>query len=197
MSGKYKGEDQHAPRAGLNRLRRAHAKPEARRAGWEREAQDEEDLERHAPIGKVSHYAENVRARFNRLVGDGRNHDPAAGEKGEICAFHGQEFIVRDADGTEHACALRRTVLKRMKDVDLGGYRFSTVFVDPPRSGLDATTLAFVAGFDHILYISCNPETQRRDVAHLQKSHHIAASAVFDQFPYTPHLESGLLLERR
>jgi tRNA (uracil-5-)-methyltransferase len=90
-----------------------------------------------------------------------------------------------------------REVLKRMKDIDLASYRFSTLFVDPPRSGLDATTLEFAAGFEHVLYISCNPQTLRENVAALQATHVVSAAAVFDQFPYTHHLECGLLLTRR
>ena len=85
----------------------------------------------------------------------------------------------------------------RMKEIDLAGYRFSTLFVDPPRSGLDAPTLALASGFAHILYISCNPQTLQENVAALHGSHAITASAVFDQFPYTHHLECGLLLTRR
>jgi tRNA (uracil-5-)-methyltransferase len=90
-----------------------------------------------------------------------------------------------------------REVLKRMKDIDLGRYRFSTLFVDPPRSGLDATTLELAAGFENILYISCNPQTLQENVAALQATHKVSAAAVFDQFPYTHHLECGLLLTRR
>jgi len=102
------------------------------------------------------------------------------------------------ASSEEIADALAgRTVLKRMKDIDLASYVFSTVFVDPPRSGLDATTLEFVAGFDNILYISCNPQTLQENVAALQATHAVSAAAVFDQFPYTHHLECGLLLTRR
>lgn len=86
---------------------------------------------------------------------------------------------------------------KRMRGIDLGTYRFSTLFVDPPRSGLDAATLELASGFENILYISCNPQTLLENVAALQATHRIAASAVFDQFPYTRHLECGLLLERR
>ena len=62
---------------------------------------------------------------------------------------------------------------------------------------LDATTLEFAAGFDHILYISCNPQTLQENVAALQATHAVSAAAVFDQFPYTHHLECGLLLTRR
>lgn len=85
---------------------------------------------------------------------------------------------------------------RRMKDVDLAAYRFGTLFVDPPRSGLDEATVALARGFDRILYISCNPHTLRDNVAALRASHRIAAAAVFDQFPYTHHLECGVLLEK-
>lgn len=86
---------------------------------------------------------------------------------------------------------------RRMKEIDLAGYRFGTLFVDPPRSGLDEATVALARGFDRILYISCNPHTLRDNVAALQDTHHIAAAAAFDQFPYTHHLECGVLLARR
>jgi tRNA (uracil-5-)-methyltransferase len=109
----------------------------------------------------------------------------------------GNAALVR-ASSEEIAAALAgRTVLKRLKDIDLASYRFSTLFVDPPRSGLDATTLEFAAGFDNILYISCNPQTLQENVAALQATHVVSAAAVFDQFPYTHHLECGLLLTRR
>lgn len=86
---------------------------------------------------------------------------------------------------------------RRMEGVDLPSYRFSTLFVDPPRAGLDPATVDLARRFDHILYISCNPETLRANVAALQESHRIAAAAAFDQFPYTHHLECGLLLVKR
>jgi tRNA (uracil-5-)-methyltransferase len=86
---------------------------------------------------------------------------------------------------------------RRMAGVDLASYRFSTLFVDPPRAGLDDGTIALAKGFDNILYISCNPETLRANVAALADTHRIAAAAAFDQFPYTHHLECGLLLQKR
>ena len=86
---------------------------------------------------------------------------------------------------------------QRLKDVDLPGYDFRTLFVDPPRSGLDPATLAIAAGFEHILYISCNPQTLKDNVAALAATHEVVAAAVFDQFPYTHHLECGLRLRKR
>ncbi|MBS1144988.1 MAG: tRNA (uracil-5-)-methyltransferase [Proteobacteria bacterium] len=90
-----------------------------------------------------------------------------------------------------------RETFTRLKDIDLDPFRHATLFVDPPRSGLDAVTLDLARSFDRILYISCNQQTLLENVTALQDTHQIAASAVFDQFPYTHHLECGLLLTRR
>lgn len=104
--------------------------------------------------------------------------------------------MVRMASDEISAALARTREFRRMKDIDLDSYRFSTLFVDPPRSGLDTPTLELARGFDHILYISCNPRTLHDNVAALQPTHAITAAAVFDQFPYTDHLEAGLLLTR-
>ena len=85
---------------------------------------------------------------------------------------------------------------RRLEGVALAEHAFSTLFVDPPRAGLDDATLALAGRFDHILYISCNPRTLHANVARLATSHRIAAAAAFDQFPYTDHLECGMLLVR-
>ncbi|MFV8782774.1 tRNA (uridine(54)-C5)-methyltransferase TrmA [Microbulbifer sp. SA54] len=86
---------------------------------------------------------------------------------------------------------------RRLKDFDLDSYDFSTVLVDPPRAGLDADTCAMIARFPRILYISCNPETQLENLAELTKTHKIERFAIFDQFPYTDHTESGVLLVKK
>jgi hypothetical protein len=72
-----------------------------------------------------------------------------------------------------------------MQGVDLPSYNFTTLFVDPPRMGLDDATVALARRFPNILYISCNPQTLRDNVAALAATHEIRAAAVFDQFPYT------------
>lgn len=86
---------------------------------------------------------------------------------------------------------------RRLQGIDLGGYDFGTVFVDPPRAGLDPATLQLVQGYRRILYVSCNPETLAANIAELHATHRIVRCALFDQFPYTHHMESGVLLERR
>ena len=86
---------------------------------------------------------------------------------------------------------------RRLKDFDLDSYDFSTVLVDPPRAGLDADTCAMIARYPRILYISCNPQTQLENLEELTKTHKIERFAIFDQFPYTDHTESGVLLVRK
>ncbi len=109
----------------------------------------------------------------------------------------GNVALVRMSSDEISEALARNRPFERMREINLDSYRFSTLFVDPPRSGLDATTLALAGSFEHILYISCNPQTLRENVAALADTHEISAAAVFDQFPYTHHLECGLLLKRR
>ena len=85
----------------------------------------------------------------------------------------------------------------RLNGIDLDTYEFSTVLVDPPRAGLDPATLALIQGFDNIIYISCNPTTLAENLGELTKTHDVARGALFDQFPFTHHIESGVILVKR
>ncbi|WP_136487355.1 tRNA (uridine(54)-C5)-methyltransferase TrmA [Vibrio sp. H11] len=87
----------------------------------------------------------------------------------------------------------------RLKDagVDLKSYNCNTIFVDPPRSGMDVDTCKMVQGYQRILYISCNPETLKENLDILGQTHNVTRFALFDQFPYTHHMEAGVLLERK
>lgn len=85
---------------------------------------------------------------------------------------------------------------RRLKDsgIDLTAYQFNTIFVDPPRSGIDDGTLKLMADFECIIYISCNADTLSDNVQQLIKTHYIVSFALFDQFPYTHHVECGMVL---
>ncbi len=85
----------------------------------------------------------------------------------------------------------------RLRDIDLSSYNFSHVLVDPPRSGLDDGTRELITKFDNIIYISCNPSTLIRDLETLCKTHIIEHHAMFDQFPFTPHVECGVILRKK
>ncbi len=86
---------------------------------------------------------------------------------------------------------------RRLKDIDLTSYNFSTIFVDPPRAGLDAHTTDIVKRFENILYVSCNPDTLAHNLESICETHTIEKFALFDQFPYTHHVECGVLLRRK
>jgi tRNA (uracil-5-)-methyltransferase len=85
----------------------------------------------------------------------------------------------------------------RLEGIDLQSYQCETIFVDPPRSGLDAETVRMVQAYPRILYISCNPQTLCDNLATLAETHDVARLALFDQFPYTHHMECGVLLTRK
>jgi len=86
---------------------------------------------------------------------------------------------------------------RRMQEIDINLYNINTIFVDPPRSGMDEASCRFSARYENILYISCNPETLVRDLEILSQTHNIVDMALFDQFPYTHHVEMGVKLIRK
>ncbi|SFV75703.1 tRNA (Uracil54-C5-)-methyltransferase [hydrothermal vent metagenome] len=86
---------------------------------------------------------------------------------------------------------------RRMQHIDIQSYDIQTLFVDPPRSGMDALSLQFATRYQNILYISCNPKTLYRDIEILSKTHKIVDMALFDQFPYTHHVEMGVKLVKK
>ena len=82
-------------------------------------------------------------------------------------------------------------------NIDITSYDFDTVFVDPPRAGIDDETLKLLQRFKRIIYISCNPDTLYENLQTLGQTHQVTQFALFDQFPYTHHVESGVLLEQK
>lgn len=86
---------------------------------------------------------------------------------------------------------------RRLQDTPLSDFQFSTVFVDPPRAGLDSGTLALIQGFARIVYVSCNPGTLKTNLDQLKNTHRLENMALFDQFPFTPHRECGVVLNKR
>jgi tRNA (uracil-5-)-methyltransferase len=85
---------------------------------------------------------------------------------------------------------------RRLENFDLTAYNYDTVLVDPPRAGLDKDSVELVRRFNKIIYISCNPHTLKDNLTNLISSHKIVKFALFDQFPYTDHIETGVMLEK-
>ena len=73
-----------------------------------------------------------------------------------------------------------------------------TVILDPPRAGCDAKLIERLNAVrpETIIYLSCNPSTQARDVALLLQHYRIAKIVPFNFFPKTPHIENLIILSR-
>ena len=100
----------------------------------------------------------------------------------------------------ERNCESARTVLANSEDALEYIAPRETVIVDPPRAGCDAKLLdKFIeVQPETIIYLSCNPATQARDVKILLDSNKYQISSVtpFNFFPRTPHLENLIVLQK-
>lgn len=75
----------------------------------------------------------------------------------------------------------------------------TTVFVDPPRKGLDNKTINVLKKLEpkKIIYISCNPATLARDLKELEEKYVVNVIQPVDMFPYTSHVECVCMLNKR
>lgn len=91
-----------------------------------------------------------------------------------------------------------------MKDVLTDAFieehgRPEVMIVDPPRAGMhqDVVDVILNAAPQRIVYVSCNPATQARDIALLDAKYAVTAVQPVDMFPHTHHVENVTLLELR
>ncbi|MCI6549391.1 MAG: 23S rRNA (uracil(1939)-C(5))-methyltransferase RlmD, partial [Prevotella sp.] len=77
--------------------------------------------------------------------------------------------------------------------------RPDVIITDPPRAGMhpDVVKTILLAAPKRIVYVSCNPATQARDVAALDADYKVMAIQPVDMFPQTTHVENVILMERR
>lgn len=77
--------------------------------------------------------------------------------------------------------------------------RPDVIITDPPRAGMhqDVIDTILFAAPRRIVYVSCNPATQARDLQLLDADYRVAAVQPVDMFPHTQHVENVVLLERR
>lgn len=77
--------------------------------------------------------------------------------------------------------------------------RPDVIITDPPRAGMhsDVINTILFAAPERIVYVSCNPATQARDLQLLDVSYQVKAVQPVDMFPHTHHVENVVLLEKR
>ncbi len=125
---------------------------------------------------------------------------------GEVIGVEVNPDAVRDAkvnakiNGIENIsfyCADAGEFMVSMKNT---GEKCDVLFMDPPRAGSDKKFLSCAVSLapEKIVYISCNPETQQRDLYYLTKNgYKVKKIQPVDMFPYTSHVETVCLLSKK
>ena len=77
--------------------------------------------------------------------------------------------------------------------------RPDVILTDPPRAGMhpDVVKTILRAAPDRIVYVSCNPATQARDLQDLDEQYKVVEVQPVDMFPHTPHVENVVLVKKR
>jgi 23S rRNA (uracil1939-C5)-methyltransferase len=77
--------------------------------------------------------------------------------------------------------------------------RPDVIITDPPRAGMheDVINTILFAEPQRIVYVSCNPATQARDLSMLDSKYRVTKVQPVDMFPHTHHVENVVLLEKR
>jgi 23S rRNA (uracil1939-C5)-methyltransferase len=77
--------------------------------------------------------------------------------------------------------------------------RPDVIITDPPRAGMhpDVVNTILNAAPERIVYVSCNPATQARDLQLMDEQYKVAEVQPVDMFPHTPHVENVVLLIKR
>ena len=136
--------------------------------------------------------------KYNKVLATEISKTSVYAAQENIRANQVDNVIIARLSSEEFVQALRgERQFSRLDGVDLNDYQFNTVLVDPPRAGLDDESVKQVQQYDNIIYISCNPNTLHDNLGTLSKTHDIKRFALFDQFPYTDHIETGVVLVRK
>jgi hypothetical protein len=77
--------------------------------------------------------------------------------------------------------------------------RPDVIITDPPRAGMheDVVNAILIAKPERIVYVSCNPATQARDLSLLDSKYRVVRVQPVDMFPQTHHVENVVLLEKK
>lgn len=104
---------------------------------------------------------------------------------------------INEIENIEFVCADAGEFMLGMKEQN---EKCDVLFMDPPRAGSDKRFLSCAVSLspEKIVYISCNPETQQRDLFYLIKNgYKVKRIQPVDMFPYTAHVETVVLLSRK
>ena len=107
--------------------------------------------------------------------------------------------INSEINGIDNTLFFAGDMRKILTDEFIAEYgRPDILITDPPRAGMhpDVVQVILNAAPKRIVYVSCNPPTQARDLALMESQYKISVVQPVDMFPHTPHVENVVLLER-
>lgn len=117
-----------------------------------------------------------------------------AKENAELNNVTNCEFV--SSDVKEYLSNLSSTVIPAKAGIRK---TYDYIILDPPRSGIHPKSAEYILQLepDKIIYVSCNPSTQARDVKLLSEKYKITAMQPVDMFPHTFHIENVVRLDRK
>jgi 23S rRNA (uracil1939-C5)-methyltransferase len=128
-----------------------------------------------------------------------------AGHAGKVIGIEYVEDAVADARINSEINSINNTLFFAGDMKDMLSEQFfnengkpDVIITDPPRAGMHEDVVRIIAGSgaDRIVYVSCNPSTQARDILLLSENYHVAGVQPVDMFPHTHHVENVVLLIR-
>ena len=92
----------------------------------------------------------------------------------------------------------KKREFNRMKHLNLINFKKDVLFLDPPRSGLDVESINLIKElqFKEIIYLSCGFQSLKSNLKEFLTDYKVKKAALFDQFPYTDHIETGVILSK-
>lgn len=142
---------------------------------------------------------------YDLYTGTGTIANFVAPHSGRVIGIEYLEEAVRDAviNSEINGIGNTRFFAGDMKDIlnesfmEANG-RPDVIITDPPRAGMheDVVNVILKAAPRKIVYVSCNPATQARDMLLLSKDYEVKKVKAVDMFPHTHHVESVVLMER-
>ncbi len=147
--------------------------------------------------------SENV---YDLYTGTGTIANYVAGVAKKVVGIESVPEAIADAEINAALNGITNTVFRTGDMKDLFNEAFITehgrpdvIITDPPRAGMhpDVVAQLLKAAPERIVYVSCNPATQARDVQLLSEGYIVLKSQPVDMFPHTHHIENILLLKRK
>lgn len=143
---------------------------------------------------------------YDLYTGTGTIANFVASKAAKVIGIEYIEEAVRDAVINSEINNITNTIFFAgdMKKILTGEFMDSqghpdVIITDPPRAGMheDVIKVIMDAAPGKIVYVSCNPATQSRDILLLSGQYEIAAVQPVDMFPHTHHVENVVLLKKR